>query len=210
MNKLKSPFCFSRISIIWLHPNSVLYFFPCTICEGIRSQNCCWGKMGRAIVGMMGWWWDIGGWVFHRLSRRWTQALEVVVCNSLSNVELTPSSLRVAFIIWGGFQGGQYKIKESDTVPSNLPVTLTQMYFYKILKHMILKSLDYFCVTQFCLKCLRDLTVLSSSPSAMFSTANHPVKPAHLLTIPTRFQDCSYPPTCSDLRWIKFPHTVPF
>lgn len=108
------------------------------------------------------------------------------------------------------FSGGQYKIKESDTVPSNLPITLTQMYFYEILKHMFLKSLDYFCITQFCLKRLRDLTVLSSSPSAMFSTANHPVKPAHLLSIPTRFQDFSYPPTCSDLRWIKFPHIVPF
>ena len=130
INKFKSPFCFSRTSIIWLHPKIQCYIsFPAQFVSAIRSQNCCWGKMGRAVVGMMGWGWDIGGWVFHRYQesehRRWRLSCAI----SYQTWSLHPLSWEFPLLFEVTFSGGWYKIMESDTIPSNLPIPQTQMLF---------------------------------------------------------------------------------
>lgn len=189
----------------------MLYFFPSTICECNKVPKLLLRKNGESSCwndGMgMGYWWVSIPQIIKKVN---TGAGGCLVQFPIKRGAYTLFLENFLYYLKWLSVGADIKLWSQIPFPQTCPYHRHKCYFYKILKHMFLKSLDYFCITQFCLKCLRELPVLSSSPSAMFSTANHPLRPAHLLEIPTWLPDFPFPPTCSDLRWIKFPHIVPF
>lgn len=155
----------------------------------------------------MGWWWGCWWESINSLSRKWTQELEVVsyaIPSQTWGSHPLPWEFTLLFE-WGLSAWADTKLWSK---PSNLPITLKRIYFYKIWGIYFQNPWRIF-VQHSSVRSSRHPTEPSSSLSAMFSTTHHLVSPAHLLKIPTGLPDLPFPLTSFWLKGNQILHKEP-